>query len=61
VGLLQTEQADFFLMEVEEEGIESEFIPEWARARLTGIEVNTETGQARVRWIRGAGEWAVSK
>lgn len=50
-----------FLTEVEEEGVETEFIPEWARARLTGIEVNTETGQARVRCRRGTGESAVSR
>ena len=50
-----------FLMEVEEDGIETDFIPEWARARLTGIEVNTETGQARVRCIRGTGGAAVSR
>ena len=49
-----------FLMEVEEEGVEGEFIPEWARARLTGIEVNTETGQARVTCVRGTGQSAVS-
>ena len=48
-------------MEVEEEGIETDFIPEWARARLSGIEVNTETGQARVSCIRGTGESAVSE
>lgn len=50
-----------FLMQVEEEGIDGDFIPEWARARLTGIEVNTETGQARVRCVRGTGESAVSR
>ncbi|KAG0651301.1 Aspercryptin biosynthesis cluster-specific transcription regulator atnN [Hyphodiscus hymeniophilus] len=50
-----------FLMAVEEDGIETDFIPEWARARLSSIEVNTETGQARVCCIRGTGESAVSK
>ena len=50
-----------FLMEVEEDGIETEFIPEWARARLSGIEVNTELGQAKVWCIRGTGQSAVSR
>jgi hypothetical protein len=49
-----------FLMELEEDGIETYFIPEWARARLSGIEINTETGQARVCCTRGTGESAVS-
>ena len=50
-----------FLMQVEEEGIGGDFIPESARARLTGIEVNTEIGQARLRCVRGTGESAVSR
>lgn len=50
-----------FLVDIEEEGVEGEWIPEWARARLTGIEVNTGTGMARVKCVRGTGESAETK
>lgn len=45
-----------FLMEVEEEGVETDYIPEQARARLTAIHSNVEKKTARVFCVRGTGE-----
>lgn len=50
-----------FIMEVEEEGVEGNWIPEWARARITGIDVNREERVARLQCVRGTGEWAVRR
>jgi len=45
-----------FLREIEEGGVEIDYIPEWARARLTGIDSNLEERAAHLRCIRGVGE-----
>jgi hypothetical protein len=50
-----------FIIEVEEEGVEGNWIPEWARARITGIDVNREERVARLQCVRGTGEWAVRR
>jgi hypothetical protein len=48
-----------FLMEVEEEGVDTYFIPEQARARLTAIHSNVEEKTAFIFCVRGTGENAV--
>lgn len=50
-----------FLMEVEEEGVETEYIPEWARARLSGIDANVEAMTLRLQCIRGVGSRAENR
>ena len=45
-----------FIIEVEEEGVEGNQIPEWARARITGIDVKGGERVARLQCIRGTGE-----
>jgi hypothetical protein len=47
-----------FLMECEEDGIETDYIPEWARARLSGVEADLETRATKLQCIRGFGEFA---
>jgi hypothetical protein len=43
-----------FLVEMEEDGVETDYIPEWVRARLTGIDANLEERTAHLRCI---GAW----
>lgn len=50
-----------FLMDVEEEGVETEYIPEWARARLSGVNADMEEKTLRLQCIRGVGKRAVHK
>lgn len=45
-----------FLMEVEEEGAETEFLPENKRARLVGIEADPEARTGLLHAARGVGE-----
>ncbi|KAH7336354.1 hypothetical protein BKA65DRAFT_32566 [Rhexocercosporidium sp. MPI-PUGE-AT-0058] len=45
-----------FLMEVEEEGVETADIPEWARARLSGVIADLEKRSLHLYCIRGVGE-----
>lgn len=45
-----------FLMEVEEEGVETDYIPEQSRARLTAIHSNVEKKTAHLFCVRGTGE-----
>ena len=45
-----------FLMEVEEEGVETDHIPEWARARLSGVIADQEKRSLHLHCIRGVGE-----
>ncbi|KAF8864745.1 hypothetical protein BDZ45DRAFT_669119 [Acephala macrosclerotiorum] len=44
-----------FLMDVEEEGIDTEYIPEWARARLSGVDADLELRTIKLHCIRGVG------
>lgn len=48
-----------FMLETEEEGVETEFIPEWARARLTGVDIVKEERRTILHCIRGVGSSAV--
>lgn len=48
-------------MDVEEEGLETEYIPEDARARLSGIVADLEKGALHVNCIQGAGENATQR
>ncbi|KAE8453524.1 hypothetical protein EG329_010385 [Mollisiaceae sp. DMI_Dod_QoI] len=48
-----------FLMDVEEEGIETEYIPEEARARLSGVDADLDLRTLRLHCIRGLGKHAV--
>jgi len=50
-----------FLMEVEEEDVETEYIPEWARARLSGVHADMELRTLRLQCIRGVGKCAVTR
>lgn len=50
-----------FIMETEEEGIETEYIPESVRARLVRIEVDVERRLAHIQCLRGIGVDAVLK
>src|SRR6266487_1714055 len=50
-----------FLVEVEGNGVETDYIPEWARARPTGVDANLEERTAHLPSIRGVGESAVYK
>jgi hypothetical protein len=48
-----------FLMEVEEDGVETDYIPEESRARLTAIHSNMEEKTAHIFCVRGTGANAV--
>ncbi|KAL2068850.1 hypothetical protein VTL71DRAFT_15188 [Oculimacula yallundae] len=50
-----------FLMDTEEEGVETAYIPEWARARLSGIVANQENISLHIHCIRGFGENATHR
>lgn len=50
-----------FIMETEEEGVETEYVPESARARLVGIEVDVERREAHIQCVKGIGPSAVLK
>jgi hypothetical protein len=50
-----------FLMDTEEEGVETDFIPEYARARFVRIEVEVEKHQAFIECMKGVGTDAVLK
>lgn len=45
-----------FIMNTEEEGVESEWLPESARGRISGVDVNSEERTAVVHFARGFGE-----
>ena len=47
-----------FLMECEEDGVETDYIPEWARVRLSGIDADLESRVMKLQCIRGVGEFA---
>ncbi|KAG9238755.1 hypothetical protein BJ875DRAFT_14408 [Amylocarpus encephaloides] len=47
------------VMQVEEEGVETDFIPEWARVRSFSIDIKMETGIAHLTCLRGVGDSAV--
>jgi hypothetical protein len=47
-----------FLMECEEDGVETDYIPEWARARLSGVDADLESRVMTMQCIRGVGESA---
>lgn len=53
-----TAQVSEWLMEVEEEGVEGGWIPEWARARLLEVEFDegNEVRRVSVKCLRGVGE-----
>jgi len=48
-----------FMMETEEEGVETDFIPEWARAKLTAVDVGKEDRRTILHCTRGVGSSAV--
>lgn len=48
-----------FILETEEEGVETERIPEWARARLTGVDTVEENCKGTLHCVRGVGDSAV--
>lgn len=50
-----TAQISEWLMEIEEEGVETEYIPEWARARLVQLEFD-EVRRVSVKCVRGVGD-----
>ena len=45
-------------MECEEDGVETDYIPEWARGRLSGIDADLESHVMKLECIRGVGESA---
>jgi hypothetical protein len=49
-----------FIMQVEEEGIETEFIPEWARVRSFRIDIQMHTGRVHLTCLRGVGDSAAT-
>ena len=49
-----------FVMQVEEEGVETDFIPEWARVKSFGIDIQMNTGIVRLSCLRGVGGAAVT-
>ena len=53
-----TAQIGQWLISVEEDGVETDYIPEWARARLSGLHYTEEGGvrKSNVECIRGVGE-----
>ncbi|TVY41278.1 hypothetical protein LCER1_G008849 [Lachnellula cervina] len=48
-----------FKLETEEDGVETDHIPEWARVRLTGVDVIEKERKGTLQGIRGVGESAV--
>ncbi|TVY78303.1 Beauvericin cluster-specific repressor BEA4 [Lachnellula suecica] len=48
-----------FIMETEESGVETEYIPDWARVRLGGVEIVAEEHKGTMHCVRGVGESAV--
>ena len=60
-GSEATAEVARFLMEVEEEGVATEYIPEWARARLCGVDGDLEKRTMHLQCIRGVGEFATHK
>jgi hypothetical protein len=48
-----------FIIETEEEGVETDFIPEWARVRLSGVDIVEEEWKGTLHCIRGVGGSAV--
>lgn len=50
-----------WILEVEEDGVETEHIPEWARARLSSIDANLETKTAHLYCVRGVGDYLTHK
>jgi hypothetical protein len=52
-----TAQISEWLMEIEEEGVETEYIPEWARTRLVHVDIDEGKGFGRVsvKCLRGIG------
>lgn len=50
-----------FILETEEESVETEFIPETARARLVRMDVDVEKRQAYIQCVQGIGTAAVLK
>jgi hypothetical protein len=43
-------------MDIKEEGMETDYIPEFTRARLVRIEVDMERSQAYIQCVKGFGE-----
>jgi hypothetical protein len=50
-----------FIMENEEDDVETEYIPESARARLVRVEVDVERRLAHIQCVQGIGVDAVLK
>jgi len=48
-----------FKMETEEDGVETEYTPEWARVTLTGVDVIEEEWKGTLHGIRGVSDSAV--
>ncbi|TVY22458.1 hypothetical protein LHYA1_G009072 [Lachnellula hyalina] len=48
-----------FNMETEEDGVGTEYIPEWARVRLTGLDIIEKEWRGTLHGIRGVGDSAV--
>ncbi|TVY15412.1 hypothetical protein LARI1_G007646 [Lachnellula arida] len=48
-----------FKLETEEDGVETDHIPEWARVRLTGVDVTEKEWKGTLHGIRGVGDSAV--
>ncbi|KAH6679411.1 hypothetical protein B0J14DRAFT_296996 [Halenospora varia] len=51
-------EAGRILVDLEEEGVETDFIPEWARVDIIGVKMCQETETVRLTYIRGAGDTA---
>jgi hypothetical protein len=49
-----------FVMQVEEEGIETDYIPEWARVSSFEVDIQMSTGIVYLSCLRGVGEAAVT-
>jgi hypothetical protein len=49
-----------FIMQVEEEGVETEYVPEWARVKSFEIDIHMNTGMVHLTCHRGVGESAVA-
>ena len=49
------------LLEIEEEGIDDELLPESARARLVSVDVNVEKHEALIQCIQGVGAEAIRR